>query len=827
MADTSVPIKDANNVTRNIDAHTQADGDYRQGMVVGDAVTTATVAVATDGGLLTGARDAGGFLPEPAAVLIESDVNGRMSLTADKYGALYTRGAVMTDEGSFRDDFSGTSLDVSLGTATFTNGSTSVTGTGFSTMRDLNRSAYVKKATDLDSVAVPIAEVVSNTELRLATAYTGTTATVAGVYRRWLTDIVGSASQSVATSFLTLTTGTVLANEACVYRLGDFAPLKGTWRVNSISQRIVNQSFEIGFSDDPMSTSGDFVGAQGATVVFDGTDATKCKFRTYYSAVAADAETTTVTIPNGSNTSVFHVFELEVTGLGASLTVDGILLATHVNHVPDPYATMSYFSQARVITGAAASSSTISVDSIAVQNVDQLNVTNSFRGEIPLRITQTDRTGAAASFRADQHLNVTGDPTTLLFDNFEALNTIDTWTLSGTVIPTLTTGNLSADPGTAANATSYLTSKPLFYLPTTGFLRIGQVLTFNAATITGNKRFWGLGVLAGAPTPAIPLANGIVFEIGTDGNLYGAVYSSSVRTQSVSLIRPVDGLAHRYAIFFRSSRAYFEIDSNTVGTIATPNPNVSSMPVVVGSINDTTVVATAPTLSTTLCSVGDTARNNVQLSDPFYQWRKPFVTDPAMATGGLVRAAREQWAGPALNTNPNAIQFATYNLVGKPAATALVANTVRSFVSLHHTAAATRTIRIRRVKVSVLFSGVIQACQAEIHRIATLPVGTAWPANGTTAGLTATDGRDGASEAVGLLLPSTITMASLLDTAFVGSSTVAQLHGGGAVVYDWQESGQAKPITLRAGVLEGISVGLTSSAAVTATATIEIQFTEE
>lgn len=47
MADTSMTVIDAAGATRSIDAHSQADGNLREAVVVGDAVTAATATVST------------------------------------------------------------------------------------------------------------------------------------------------------------------------------------------------------------------------------------------------------------------------------------------------------------------------------------------------------------------------------------------------------------------------------------------------------------------------------------------------------------------------------------------------------------------------------------------------------------------------------------------------------------------------------------------------------------------------------------------------------------------------------------------------------------
>ena len=59
-------------------------------------------------------------------------MNGNQIISIDDSNNLMTRGQIHTDEGSFRDNFSGSTVGISVGNATFTRGSNIVTGSGFS-----------------------------------------------------------------------------------------------------------------------------------------------------------------------------------------------------------------------------------------------------------------------------------------------------------------------------------------------------------------------------------------------------------------------------------------------------------------------------------------------------------------------------------------------------------------------------------------------------------------------------------------------------------------------------------------------------------------------
>lgn len=232
-----------------------------------------------------------------------------------------------------------------------------------------------------------------------------------------------------------------------------------------------------------------------------------------------------------------------------------------------------------------------------------------------------------AGMRADGYLNVRQDPTTLLQDSFESLDITNTWTLGGLTVPTGTGGILTVSPGTAANGSSWAKSQASFLNGTSAFLQNVFIVALEAGAITGNTRWWGLGIPQTTPTVTSPITNGVVFETrSADGLLYGSVYSGGAVTQSVALTRPTDGTNHRYQIQYRSSRVYFQIDGVESGSIAFPAPAIGTFPTTIGSVNGGSIVSPSPTLTSTLIGVGDTGRNAAGIADPKYPWREARIT---------------------------------------------------------------------------------------------------------------------------------------------------------------------------------------------------------
>jgi hypothetical protein len=214
-----------------------------------------------------------------------------------------------------------------------------------------------------------------------------------------------------------------------------------------------------------------------------------------------------------------------------------------------------------------------------------------------------------------------------------------------------------------------------------------SVSTVDSGTKTGNYRFFGLGIAAGSPTVSAPITNGVGFEWrDTDGLLYGVVWSNGSRTQSVALSasQPSDGAAHRYAVYYKTSRVYFEIDNVNVGTIATPNPNTSNLPMLVISVNGASTVSPAAVFTHSFLGVGDTAGNGRMLSDASFPWRKATIS----AAGALsVRDAGLPAAlGAATTANSTAVNIASdqtvsallpdLNVTGQSAQTATVNNII-------------------------------------------------------------------------------------------------------------------------------------------------------
>lgn len=285
-----------------------------------------------------------------------------------------------------------------------------------------------------------------------------------------------------------------------------------------------------------------------------------------------------------------------------------------------------------------------------------------------------------AAFRPDSVLRAAIDPTTLLVDSFDALDTANTWTLGGNNVPTQTAGKLTVSAATTASMQSTIRSVPAFTYRSPSYLQGAFLCSLEVGAVTGNKRTWGFGVLPATSTVAIPLTNGVCFEVqDTDGSLIGAAYSNSVRTQTVALTRPADGAEHRYGIYYKTSRVYFEIDNVIAGSIATPDPQIMTLPLMAVSVNASSgQPGTAAVLAFSTISASDSGRNNTAISDGTFPWRQAAVgksggvavrgTLPAIQTLAVTAATPVTGAGLDVSEAGN-VTFIVKNTVAATAFT--------------------------------------------------------------------------------------------------------------------------------------------------------------
>lgn len=236
------------------------------------------------------------------------------------------------------------------------------------------------------------------------------------------------------------------------------------------------------------------------------------------------------------------------------------------------------------------------------------------------------------------YMRVSDEPRQLFYDPFDAtLDTTNVWTATNGnsgVLPAASSGSLSLGTGTTANGWSKLTAIPTFKPTVPAWLGwSAMVILPDLVTPTANSyRFIGMGTTPTTPSTTTPITDGIGFEVSTSGKMYAVVYAAGVRTvvQDLSATgnskQPADANGHRYIIFIRTDKIYWYIDgladSNLVATSNFQAPSVQTLSPLFLAVGG----ATPPTSNTQIQSSGvavwDTGKNNTQISDATYPWRR-------------------------------------------------------------------------------------------------------------------------------------------------------------------------------------------------------------
>lgn len=274
----------------------------------------------------------------------------------DPYGSLQIRGPVLTDEGLGRMNFTGSSFTRTIGTATFTTGSLTVTGTGFATTYDLHQGNAVRLSADTDYDWNTVAKVVSDTELLLVSPYTGTGGTGASITAPASLIAGAGGSVSVANGQLTIGTGTTADDASLIFAPVFNGPVIAQASF-SVSQRIANQDFVFGYERAPFATIQQFARFRAT-----GTNNQQIICETGYNPTgapsASETESTTVTIPDGDTTATQLTYKIElqpdrvVFSIGNSLN-NLTVVATHskrIPHIVESYPYGNYVSL-RVLNG--------------------------------------------------------------------------------------------------------------------------------------------------------------------------------------------------------------------------------------------------------------------------------------------------------------------------------------------------------------------------------------------------------------------------------------------------------------------------------------------
>jgi hypothetical protein len=313
---------------------------------------------------------AGNSLQGYAGEVIGWATNTHQELTADGSGALYTRGQVMTDEGSFIDDFPGSGFTTNLtGTLDFTNNSDQVVGTGTKFLSELDYYTVIKKSTDGDTLYLQVSSVEDDTHLTLLSAYQGTTQTgQTGVKSKWITAVGTGASLTVGSSLVTIAAGTTSGSLTGFWTVPDYIPFLGALKV-AVDTRRANQNIYLGWFDVAQNAQPNLV----AAFLLDGTTNTTVKCVSGTSTAAADTQTTSITIPNAANSGASNVYRIAPWQGQVAFYINDTLVAVNTQHIVPPYADLRLGVYV-VNTGVPAGATGIVTDSIIYESIDRFDV---------------------------------------------------------------------------------------------------------------------------------------------------------------------------------------------------------------------------------------------------------------------------------------------------------------------------------------------------------------------------------------------------------------------------------------------------------------------
>jgi hypothetical protein len=319
------------------------------------------------------AKGLGGYLPNPSNNPYMPASDELVSLYVDGEGSLASRGTVLTDEGSFRNDFNADDLATPVtGLASFTSGSQHVYGSGSAFISEISKTGYIRPYTGDDYHWYKVARIVSDTDILIDETYASASVTDdVLIQAESIPILIGDTPGTLVLSGgkILADCGTTSGSGIGLYRQGDYGPMTLVGWL-SINQRLDTQSSWFGFRDDATTP---YVFAD---VLFTGSDDTKVVFRTGY---LGESEESIVTLPSGTTTADQLKYTIEITPFhcdflitsGSSLSTVTSSLVRHELHIPAPYDEMNLGGAIMNITSSV-SSSILSVDCVLFLNYNTL-----------------------------------------------------------------------------------------------------------------------------------------------------------------------------------------------------------------------------------------------------------------------------------------------------------------------------------------------------------------------------------------------------------------------------------------------------------------------
>jgi hypothetical protein len=351
-----------------------------------------TLKPTTDGSLPGGGVGNGSWIPATPATFFGVIRGQRVPFIVGSDGTLQCYSEILTDAGSFREDFS--VLTTSLtGTVTFINGSAVITGSGCSFTTQVSRFSYLKLSSHADSAYALVFSVTDDNNLTLATNYTGANGSGTATQSKWFPTTGTGGGISAASSELAITSGTTSGQNTYLSHGADYAPLENLIRFK-VSQRIANQTIKLGLYDNLASPT------IQASIELTGTDNTKITLCSRSSSAASDLETYTITLPFGLTTAAYVNIVIDHYLTQVRFWYDPLdgtprtFIGACRNHVPDLYTPLSSY-LGIFNTGVPTSSTTLNVDVTYLSNYNLLDI-KSESGTVSPQATCTNVAAAVA-----------------------------------------------------------------------------------------------------------------------------------------------------------------------------------------------------------------------------------------------------------------------------------------------------------------------------------------------------------------------------------------------------------------------------------------------
>lgn len=344
-----------------------------------DGIVSAHTGEETDMNLIVrGAYVRQGFYPDFRGYADYGNIKG---IQLDPLYNLAVRGAVTTDEGSYRDDFDTDIVRELTGKVQFVKGSSRITGTGTKFMSELQSYRMVRLKGDTSDDWTEIVDVFSDTEAEIDPPYTGTTAFGDAEYCDWIIYEENGATVTQTSTEVVLSGGTNTGGFASIVRSGDYLPMSFGFHAK-ILDRLENQTVTFGALG--------WEGNAFALFEFTGTDDGLVTLRTSNNGI--EVEEATVNLPGGRKTSSYNYYQVDISLTKVTFYCEEAQLYTFNVHIPGPYHGMNCVINIEN-TGTVEKNNAVVADVALLSNYNKVDVRNMTRGEpMPVMVREDNHT---------------------------------------------------------------------------------------------------------------------------------------------------------------------------------------------------------------------------------------------------------------------------------------------------------------------------------------------------------------------------------------------------------------------------------------------------